>query len=329
MSRLSAAAPRKLARQPQDLIFRDLFYELEGFSERARVIAKLEGFNITGSIKIKTALALLDDAERLGGAVPGKTTIVESSSGNLGVALSCACQQRGYRFICATDPSMSRSNLLAMRAYGAQIVSVSEPHPVEGFVGARIARVRQIVLEEPDCLWLNQYANPANKGVHARETAREILAHIPRPDWLVLGVGTSGTFMGCAEVFRRESPSTRLVAVDPVGSVIFGGPAGVRRIPGLGGGRVPELLDTTLPDQVIQVEERETIRACRHIARNYSLLLGGSSGTVLAAVRALESQFQDGQTVVVIAPDTGDKYLDTIYDDDWVIDHYGALPTGY
>lgn len=319
-------APR-LASQPRDLIFRDLFYELAGFSRQARVIVKLEGFNITGSIKIKTALSLLDDAQERGLATPGKTTIVESSSGNLGVALSCACSQRGFGFICATDPSMSRSNLLAMRAYGAQVLTVSEPHPQEGFVGARIALVRELVRNDPDCLWLNQYANPANQRAHAAETAREILAHVPRPDWLVIGVGTSGTFMGCAEVFRRESPLTRLVAVDPVGSVIFGGKPAVRRIPGLGGGRVPELLDVAMPDRVIQVEELETVRMCRRVVRRHGLLLGGSSGTVLAAVHALEPEFRSGQTVVAISPDAGEKYLDTVYDDDWVVRHFGALPS--
>ncbi len=313
---------------PDGLIFRDLFYRLEGYPVRADVFLKLEGFNITGSIKVKTALAMLDDAERRGLARRGVTTIVESSSGNLGVALSCACSQRGYRFICVTDPSLSRSNLMAMRAYGGQIRTVETPHPKEGFVGARIAMVRDIVAQDPTCLWLNQYANPANKAAHAEQTAREILRRFPHPDWLVIGIGTSGTFMGCAEVFRRDSPGTQLVAVDPVGSVIFGGTAALRRIPGIGGGRRPELLDPNMPDRVEYVQEIDTIRECRRVARRYGLLLGGSSGTALAAVRALGADLQPSQTVVVIAPDAGEKYLDTIYDDGWVEANYGIRLEG-
>jgi N-(2-amino-2-carboxyethyl)-L-glutamate synthase len=304
-----------------DLLFRDVFFEIEGLVD-ARVVLKLEGFHITGSIKIKTAIGLIADAERAGRIAPGRTTIVESSSGNLGVALSCVCSQKGYDFICVSDPNINAGNIQAIRAFGGRVHIVRDRDANGGFVGSRVAWIENLLRDNSDCFWLNQYANEANPNVHADETAQEILAAFPKPDWLFVGVGTSGTLMGCTRRFRTASPHTRIVAVDPEGSVNFGGVPAPRHIPGIGGSRTPEILDRRAPDMVVSIAEMDTIRTCREIAQRYGLLLGGSSGTAIAAVRLLREKIRRDELVVVICPDLGEKYLDTIYDDGWVREKY-------
>ena len=209
---------------PLDLIFSNVFIRLHGIARRAPVVLKLEGFSITGSIKIKTAIYMIDALEAEGTARPGETTLVESSSGNLGIALSLVCKLRGYRFLCVTDPNAPNASLRAMRAYGAEVVIVDERGAKGGYLHTRLAYIRRLLADDPSCVWLNQYANKANQAAHYEMTAREILAAVPAPDFLFVGCGSSGTLMGCVQRFREESPSTRIIAVDPVGSVIFGGP---------------------------------------------------------------------------------------------------------
>src|SRR6516162_1464370 len=168
---------------PLELIFRDLFYRLRGFAGSHDVVLKLEGFNVTGSIKIKTAIALVADLERRGLAKPKKTVIVESSSGNLGLALSLVCAVKGYEFICVTDPNANRATVKGMQLYGAKVVVVKDRDPVGGFLGSRLKRIDQILQSEPNAIWLNQYANIANKNVHAEQTANEIAREFDKVDW--------------------------------------------------------------------------------------------------------------------------------------------------
>ena len=311
-----------ILRSPLDLRFPDLFFALDGFVN-ASLYLKLEGFHLTGSIKIKTALFLMDDLEASGRGRPVTTTIVESSSGNLGAALSAICKIRGYRFLCVTDPNVSPANLQAIRAYGGEIVTVTAPDANGGYLQTRLNKVQEIVSRIPGAVWLNQYANPAAMRAHAETTAREILQEFPKLDWLFVGTGTTGTFMGCAQHLRAHSPHTIVAAVEPEGSVTFGGTAGRRHIPGLGTSRVPELADPSFARRVIYIDETTTIRTCREILQRYGLLIGGSTGTVLAGVRAAQDDFKPGDVVVAISPDMGDKYLDTIYDDAWVGKHVG------
>ncbi|WPN60177.1 2,3-diaminopropionate biosynthesis protein SbnA [Pseudomonas sp. P9_31] len=313
-----------LANTSLDLIMRDVFLELPEFVPGCRTVLKLEGHHITGSIKIKPAIALIEAAEARGLATPGLTTFIESSSGNLGVAMSCVCASKGYGFICVTDPMVTQANLKAIHAYGGRTIVVDRRDANGGFVGTRIETIRQICAEDPNCVWLNQYSNPANAQAHREQTAQEILRSFSAPEWLFIGVGTSGTFMGCAEVFKLESPSTQLVAVDPVGSVSFDRAPGKRLIPGIGASQKPQLLDASQADFVVSVTERDTIATCRDVARRYGILLGGSSGSTLAAIATLSPQMTRGDTLVVIAPDLGEKYLDTIYDDAWVARHFSS-----
>jgi cysteine synthase A len=307
-----------IVESPLDLTFPDLFYRLRSFAGKHDVFLKLEGFNVTGSIKIKTAIGLIDDLERRGVARPGKTVIVESSSGNLGLALSLVCAIKGYKFICVTDPNANRSTKKGMQLYGASVIVVKNRDPAGGFLGSRLRRIERILRSEPDAIWLNQYANIANKNVHAEHTANEIVREFDKVDWVFVGAGTTGTLAGISERLRHIFPTVKVVAVDPVGSVTFGGAPAKRNIPGIGTSVRPKLADLTNPDRVVAVSEEKTIEACLSFVRDYHLLVGGSTGTVLAAVQRLAPEFMPGDTIVAISPDLGEKYLDTVYDPAWV-----------
>jgi len=307
-----------IVESPLDLIFPDLFYRLRSFAGAHDVFLKLEGFNVTGSIKIKTAIGLIDDLERRGVARPGKTVIVESSSGNLGLSLSLVCAIKGYQFICVTDPNANRSTKKGMQLYGARVIVVKERDPAGGFLGSRLRRIERILQSEPNAIWLNQYANIANKNVHAEQTANEIAREFEKVDWVFVGAGTTGTLAGICERLRQVFPAVKIVAVDPAGSVTFGGAPAKRNIPGIGTSVRPKLAELANPDRVVAVTEETTIETCLSFVRDYHLLVGGSTGTVLAAVQRLAPEFLPGDTIVAISPDLGEKYLDTIYDSAWV-----------
>jgi N-(2-amino-2-carboxyethyl)-L-glutamate synthase len=314
-----------LYRSVGDLVPDDQFLDLAGLVPDTRVVLKIEGLNPVGSIKLKTAVALLDDAEARGLLGPGGR-IIESSSGNLGIALSSLCAARGYRFTCVVDPNTARQSVSLMRVFGARVVEVTARDSNGGFLQSRIDYIAQRVAAEPDLYWPNQYANPANARAHYERTARAIAVEVPELDRLFVGAGTTGTLMGCARYFREGPRRPRIVAVDTEGSVTFGFPAGRRRIPGLGASRRPEILDSGLVDEVVVISEREAVMMCRRVAAEYGIAVGGSTGTVLAAVARSCAGRAGGDTVVAIGADTGDRYLDTVYDDAWVRDHLGPLP---
>lgn len=179
---------------------------------------------------------------------------------------------------------------------------------------------------DPTYVWVNQYANRSNWLAHQDVTAREIPAAFPRVDWLLIGAGTTGTLMGCGRYFKVHSPHTRIVAIDAMGSVIFGGPAGKRCIPGIGATRTPEILDSRYVDEIVHVPERDAIRMCRALAQR-GLLIGGSTGSALAGAVMLRERIRASDSVVVISADMGEKYLDSIYDDDWVKTQFPGYPT--
>jgi 2,3-diaminopropionate biosynthesis protein SbnA len=283
---------------------------------------KCEGFNFAGSIKLKAASEMVEAAERAGALRPD-SVLVESSSGNLGVALSMIAASKGYRFLCVTDSRCNLSTRLLMEALGSQVHVIAEPDPVSGFLGARIDYVRALCAADGRHIWLNQYTNPGNWKSHYRTTAPAIARAFPDLDVLFVGAGTTGTLMGCARYFRAWHPAVRVVAVDSVGSVIFGGEPGRRMIPGLGTSIRPPLLDESYVDDVVHVEEADTIRACHRLARR-GFLFGGSTGTVVSgAVSWLAGHEPEGLTSVAIAPDLGERYLDTIYHTNWLHDLYG------
>ena len=241
---------------PLQLIFRDLFYRLPAFAGSHDVFLKLEGFNITGSIKVKTAIGLVEDLERRGVATPRETVLVESSSGNLGLALSLVCAIKGYEFICVTDPNANRATKRGMELHGAKVIVVEDRDPAGGYLGTRLKKIDEILQTDPNAVWLNQYANIANKNVHAEQTANEIAREFDKVDWIFVGTGTAGTLAGISEQLRQEFPMIKVVAVEPVGSVTFGGAPGRRNIPGIGASVRPKLADLAKPDQNRRSERR-------------------------------------------------------------------------
>jgi 2,3-diaminopropionate biosynthesis protein SbnA len=283
---------------------------------------KCEGFNFAGSIKLKAATAMVEAAERDGRLKPG-SILIESSSGNLGVALSLLAASKGYQFLCVTD---SRCNLVTrrlMEALGSQVHIITDPDPVGGLLGARLNHVRSLCASDDRYLWLNQYENAENWGAHYRRTAPEIGRAFPHLDVLFVGAGTTGTLMGCARYFREWHRRVRVIGVDAVGSVTFGGPPARRMIPGLGTSVRPALLDESYIDEVVMVEEIDTIRACYRLAQR-GFLFGGSTGTVVSgAMSWLRENGSETMTAVALAPDLGERYLDTIYQTNWLRDLYG------
>ena len=303
---------------PLDIIFRDLFYRLRSFARGHDVFLKLEGFNVSGSIKVKTAIGLIEDLERRGISRPHKTVIVESSSGNLGIALSLVCAIKGYKFICVTDSNSTRANIRGMELYGATVLVVNDRDADGGFLTNRFRAIDDILQSEPNAVWLNQYDNIANKNIHAAETANEIAKEFEKVDWVFVGAGTTGTLAGISERLRQEFPKIKIVAVEPTGSVTFGGRPGKRNIPGIGTSLRPKLADLSNPDWILAIDEATTVETCLSFVRDYHLLVGGSTGTVLAAVQKLATEFTPGDTIVAISADLGDKYLDTVYNPAWV-----------
>jgi N-(2-amino-2-carboxyethyl)-L-glutamate synthase len=310
-----------------DIVTDDVFVALPYLSRRADVYLKIEGFNPAGSIKLKTALGLIEDAERRG-AVSVGVPVIESSSGNLGIALSSVCAAKGYPFTCVVDPNTSESAIAHMRALGAEVVTVRQTDSNGGYLQSRISYIHERIRRQPEMVWLNQYANPANPAAHYERTGRSLLAGLRHLDYLFVGTGSTGTFVGCATYLRKHSPHTRIVAVDSLGSVTFGTEPGRRWIPGLGASRRPELCRPELAHEIVHVAEEDAIRECRRIARNTGLLVGGSTGSVLAAVAGREEGFRGRPRVAVISPDLGDRYLKTVYDDEWVHARFGSVRTG-
>ncbi|MFD9002308.1 2,3-diaminopropionate biosynthesis protein SbnA [Streptomyces sp. NPDC059582] len=298
-----------------------LYVDLQSIFGHALYL-KCEGFNFAGSIKLKAANEMVRLAER-DGLLTQDSILVESSSGNLGVALSMIAASKGYRFLCVTDSRCNLSTRLLMEALGSEVHVVSEVDPKAGALGARIDYVRELCASDERYVWLSQYTNPGNWRAHYQTTGPEIAGHFPRLDVLFVGAGTTGTLMGCARYFRERRPSVRIVAVDVVGSVAFGGEPGRRMIPGLGMSMRPPLLDESYVDEVIRVEEADTIRTCHRLARR-GFLFGGSTGTVVSgAVDWLNRHDTPGITAVGIAPDLGERYLDTMYQTNWLRDLYG------
>ena len=303
---------------PLNLIFRDLFYRLPAFAGGHDLFLKLEGFNVTGSIKIKTAIELVEDLERQGIARKRESVLVESSSGNLGLSLSLVCAIKGYEFICVTDPNANWSAIRGIELYGGKVIMVEERDPANGYLGVRLKKIAEILQADPNAVWLNQYANLANKNAHVKQTANEIAREFDQVDWIFVGTGTTGTLTGVSEGLRAKFPGVKTVAVEPVGSVTFGGASAKRNIPGIGTSVRPKLADLASPDRIIEVSEEKTVEACLAFVRDYHLLVGGSTGTVLAAIQQLAQEFRSGETIVAISPDLGEKYLDTVYDPIWV-----------
>jgi cysteine synthase A len=276
----------------------------------AEILAKLESFNPTASVKDRIAGAMVQAAEASGTIHPGRTLLVEPTSGNTGIALAMVAAARGYRLILTMPDTMSTERRAMLRAYGAELQLTPGS---EGMQGA-IALARELVEEIPEAYLLQQFDNPANPAVHAATTAEEIWADTDGAlDVFVAGVGTGGTLTGCARVLRERLPQLQVVAVEPAGSpVLTGGEPGPHRIQGIGAGFVPPVLEQDLIDEVLAVSDEEAMAMGRRLAREEGLLSGVSSGAaVAAALRIGARQEMAGRRIVVILASFGERYLST------------------
>lgn len=279
---------------------------------KARVVAKLESFNPCASVKDRIGLAMIEAAEREGKLKPG-VTIIEPTSGNTGVGLAFVAASRGYRLILTMPETMSVERRRLLAALGAELILT----PGKGGMGAAIAMAEELAEKEGHLL-LQQFANPANPEVHRKTTAEEIWNDTDgQVDVFISGVGTGGTITGVSDVIKRRKPSFKAIAVEPVDSpVLSGGEPGPHKIQGIGAGFVPDVLQLELIDEIVQVTDEDAGAAARRVAKEEGILVGISSGAALhVALEVAQRPEHEGQLIVVLLPDTGERYLST-----WLFD---------
>jgi len=275
----------------------------------AEVVAKLESFNPCSSIKDRIGLSMIEAAEKEG-KIKKDTIILEPTSGNTGIALAFVCAVKGLKLILTMPETMSLERRQLLSAFGAQIILTPGS---EGMSGA-IRKAEELAKNDKRYFVLQQFKNPANPAAHRRATAREIWDDTEgRVDILVAGVGTGGTITGIAEVIKKKKPAFHAIAVEPKDSpVLSGGKAGLHKIQGIGAGFTPEILNTKIIDEIIQVSNEDAAEASRRLAKEEGILAGISSGAaVFAALDAARRKENKGKLIVVILPDTGERYLST------------------
>jgi len=292
-----------------------LRYESFGYP----VFISLEGFSPSGSIKFAPALSMIQDLERrYTQEVLKKRKILESSSGNIAVAMAQICKLRGYRLSIIMDPLASKHVYDIMRLYGVEVIMVTEKDGNGGYLGSRIRKAKELS-DGGEYLWTCQYENPANPEGHYVYTAPRLFRDMPDPEYLFIGAGTCGSLVGISRYFKERSPKTKVVAVDVDGSIALGGPPKPRRIPGMGASRVPPHLDMGILDDKIWVSEAETIRMLRTLLDDTGLLFGGSTGTIIAAIREyFKKNGLKPRSVLTVSPDFGDKYVGIYNEMGWV-----------
>ena len=275
----------------------------------ATVLAKLEYYNPASSVKDRIGIAMVNAAEASGELTPGGT-IVESTSGNTGIALAMVGAARGYRVILTMPASMSKERRVLLKAFGAQIVLTD---PTKGMSGA-IEETKRIVAETPGAIWIRQFENAANPQIHRETTAQEILRDTDGAvDILVAGVGTGGTVTGTGQALKAAKPGVQVIAVEPKDSpVLTEGHPGPHKIQGIGPNFVPGVLDREVLDEILTAEFDESIRVARELAAKEGLLVGLSSGAAVAAALKVAARPENtGKTIVVMIPDTGERYIST------------------
>lgn len=275
----------------------------------ATILAKLESYNPCGSVKDRIAKAMIEAAEAQGLITP-LTVLIEPTSGNTGIGLACICAAKGYRLVLTMPESMSIERWKLLKLFGAEIVST----PARlGMTGA-VEKAEQLAAEDPNYLMLQQFRNPANPQIHRETTAEEIWNDTDGEiDILVCGVGTGGTLTGCGELLKKRNSNLKVVAVEPEDSpVLSGGGPGPHKIQGIGPGFVPEVLNTELIDEVVGVSNDDAMETARQLAAKEGILAGISSGAALwVAVQISQRTENEGKTIVVILPDTGERYIST------------------
>lgn len=281
----------------------------QAFQLKARILTKLEYFNPAGSVKDRIAKSMIDEAERTGQLNPS-SVIIEPTSGNTGIGLASAAAARGYRLILVMPETMSVERRQLMKAYGAELVLTEG---TKGMKGA-IAKAEELASEIPNSFLPGQFINPSNPKAHRETTGPEIYRDTDGAvDIFVAGVGTGGTITGVGEYLKSKKPDVQIVAVEPASSAVLStGVAGAHKIQGIGAGFVPDVLNQTIYDEIIPVEDQKAFETGRLMARQEGVLVGISSGAALwAAMEVAKRRENEGKTIVVLLPDTGDRYLST------------------
>ncbi|MFC3790460.1 2,3-diaminopropionate biosynthesis protein SbnA [Paenibacillus sp. GCM10012307] len=283
------------------------------------VYAKLELMNPGGSMKDRPARYMIEQGLK-SGIICQDTHLVESTSGNLGIGLAMAAKSFGLKFTCVVDPKITATNLRLISYLGAAIDMVSVPDEHGSYLQSRIRRVKELVDQDSRAYWINQYANPLNWQAHYHGAGSEIVQQMGSQsiDYLVCAVSTTGSILGMARRIREAHPHVKVVAVDAVGSVIFGTPSRPRELPGIGANRVPELFSPDEIDRVIHVDDRNSAAGCRLLIEREGIFAGGSSGSIVAALQQLVPALPPSANVVTVFPDRGERYLDSVYDEKWV-----------
>lgn len=305
MSRIYTSADQLIGNTP----LLELTHIEEAFGLKARILAKLEYLNPAGSVKDRIAKAMIDDAERSGRLKPG-SVIIEPTSGNTGIGLASVAAAKGYRVILVMPETMSVERRQLMKAYGAELVLTEG---AKGMKGA-IAKAEELAAEIPNSFLPGQFVNPANPQAHRESTGPEIFRDTDgQVDIFVAGVGTGGTITGVGEYLKAQKPEVQIVAVEPAASpVLSTGTAGAHKIQGIGAGFVPDVLNTKIYDEIIPVKNEHAFAAGNLIGKQEGILVGISSGAaVWAAIEVAKRKENEGKTIVVLLPDTGDRYLST------------------
>lgn len=278
-------------------------------SGKATILAKLESYNPCGSVKDRIAKSMIEAAEKQGHIKPD-TVIIEPTSGNTGIGLACICAAKGYRLILTMPDSMSIERRKLLRLFGAGIVLT----PAQSGMAGAVERAEQIAAQEPKAVMLQQFNNPANPQIHRETTAKEIwLDTDGEVDIFVAGVGTGGTLTGCGEVLKQHNKDLKVVAVEPKDSAILsGGKPGAHKIQGIGAGFVPEVLNVKIIDEIVHVSNEDAMETTRQLAAKEGILAGISSGAAMWTAAQLSQRTENaGKTIVVILPDTGERYIST------------------
>ena len=305
MSHIYTSADQLIGKTP----LLELTHIEKKFGLKARILAKLEYFNPAGSVKDRVARAMIDDAEAKGILKPG-SVIIEPTSGNTGIGLASVAAARGYRIIIVMPETMSVERRQLMKAYGAELVLTEG---AKGMKGA-IAKADELAREIPDSFVPGQFVNPANPKAHFETTGPEIWDDTDgQVDWFVAGVGTGGTVTGVGQYLKSRNPAVRVAAVEPKSSAVLStGVAGSHKIQGIGAGFVPDVLDTRVYDEIIPVENDDAFKLGKEMGRSEGVLVGISSGAALwAAIELAKRPENEGKSIVVLLPDTGDRYLST------------------